>query len=55
VNDEAEEDEIKRTKRFISIPLGANYKLHAHVVSVTDEKDWGVFGENGVKSVFDSC
>jgi len=55
VNDGAEETETKRTKRFISSPLGANYKLHAHVVSVTDEKDWGVFGENGVKSAFESC
>ena len=43
------------SKRFVSIPLEANYKLHAHVVSVTDEKDWGVFEENGAKAAFDSC
>jgi hypothetical protein len=34
VNNEAEEDKIKRTKRFVSIPLGADYKPQAPVVQV---------------------
>jgi len=43
VNYDSEDDETSGQKKFVSIPLGANYKLHAHVGSVTDEIDWGVF------------